>query len=120
MITNICSLMKKKSCLERWSKDCMCSKDPGQTAWMGFDLLLNLYTFWVKFAKNKFLIFSFSSIFFFFFLTEKIELDIKCKLFPNKTICMKCQVLFPRQNELRKMFENVVLLLFKSSRLKVS
>ena len=46
--------------------------------------------------------------FFFFFFFEKIGFDNNsCKLSPNRTICMKCQILFSNKNNLKKLSAEV-------------
>ena len=50
-----------------------------------------------NFSRQRLEIFS-------YFFSSKIGLHISCKLFPKKTICMKCQILFSRKNKKPEMF----------------
>ena len=45
---------------------------------------------------NKLMSF-FVFFFLFFFFSQKIGFDISCKLSPKETICMKCQIVFPKE-----------------------
>ena len=63
-----------------------------------FGILISLYTLWANAADDKLELFSYFS--------KETKFDISCKLFPQETVFMKCQILFCRKIK-KKIFQNV-------------
>ena len=58
--------------------------------------ILTLIMLWADSADDKLVIF--------FIFTQKIGSDTSCKLSPEETICIKCQVLFSRKKKKNKKY----------------